>query len=534
MKRYTHAWIALRAIDRLGKLADGILQDAEKPANAENLKASRENNLKKREKIKKDAAKAFRIEQDKYDSIKSLQALLRDPEKVKLVVQGTWIPDNVIADNREGHIWKYEPPLLKGEERVYQKDGKNYKGYIVKTRGKNLWYRADHAKTKSLCYEEAQNTFAWNKPWRKASGFLADRCEAVHQTVRDMFLYQEDEMHKLAATLIVKYGDDFLSKQQEVEAFLAEPNTVKAYYDGDGNVHRKAIINLRNQIGKDDAIDQRVQDCMQLYREQIKEYITKANGLNFSKGKSPFFPMFFTDDQIILSLFTLSHYLSDAHMPLHADSRGFSDEKCGNVHGLVEEEWENWVVSKKDQIYLKDILSESERAQRFLERCFAKKDTTWNNFQYPDESLLEKFDQELGSCIWEDREIEMNQNSSLWDETVGITYASYCLAGRLLAFNDTTRTVPKGSREKYCIDFDNVREVSKGDWKITCDSVRDVEIPVKAELRKRIYVFAASQGEADVAFNYLSLLILVDAVDCVARAWGKIVKDHLDVTCQRK
>ena len=510
MKRYTHAWIALHAIDRLGKLAAGILQNGERVANERKLKASKETDPGKKEKIEEEIAEDLRIETDKYDSIKNLQALLRDPEKIKLVVQGTWIPDNVIADNREGHIWKYEPPLLKGESRRFRKD---------------------HAKTESLCYEEAQNTYAWNKPWRKLSGFLADRCEAVHQTVRDMFLFQENEMYKLAATIIIRFGDDFLSKQNDVKTFLSDPDAVKKFYDNKG---RKAVVDFRNLIGKNESVDNRIRDCIQLYRTEIKNQITKSNCANFSNGQSSFFPMYFTDDQIILMLFTLSHYLSDAHMPLHADSREFSGKECGDVHGAVEEEWEKWIISKANQTNLKDMLSETERAQKFIDINFDEKDPNWGNFQYPNKSLLKKFDEELGKAIWEDREIELYQSSSLWGEAVGITYASYCLASRLLAFNDKTRTVPKGSKEKYCQDFENVAEVSKKDWSKAIDSQRNVRPSDKSPIRRQIYDFALAQGGENVDFNYLSLLLLVDSVDCVAKVWGKIVKDHLDVTCNRK
>ncbi len=535
MKRFTHAWIALRAIDRLEKLADGLLQKAIKDENEAKLKANQEADPKKREKKLKQIEEIFREQTDKYDSIKNLQTLLKNKEKIPLVVQGTWIPDNIIADNQDGHIWKYEPPLEEGEYSSYTIDGKKYQGYIVKAGNKKLWYRgADHAKTKSLCFEEAQNTYAWNQPWRKVGGYLAYRCEAVRQAIRDMFLFQEDEMKKLAATIIIKFGDDFLTKQTDVKKFLDDPKTVKAYYDGDGNVHRKAIVNLRNLIGKDEAVNSRVRDCMQLYRNEIKNQITKSNGLTFSDAKSSFFPMFFTDDQIILSLFTLSHYLSDAHMPLHSDSRDFSDPKCGDIHGAVENVWESWVIDQKEANKLKDILSESERAQKFLEVCFGKQEPSWQNYQYPGKSLLEKFDQELGKTVWKERDIELYDTTNLWDEAVGITYASYCLASRLLPFTDTTRVVPSGTKAKYCKNFDNPKEITKDDWLQTRD-MKQYTIPTdKDKLRKQIYDFAKAQGGENVDFTYLSLLILVDAVDCVAKVWGNIIEDHMDITCQMK
>jgi hypothetical protein len=45
-----------------------------------------------------------------------------------------------------------------------------------------------------------------------------------------------------------------------------------------------------------------------------------------------------TDNHIALILFMLSHYVADAHMPLHCDHRPFSDGK--DIHGAIEELWE--------------------------------------------------------------------------------------------------------------------------------------------------------------------------------------------------
>lgn len=48
-----------------------------------------------------------------------------------------------------------------------------------------------------------------------------------------------------------------------------------------------------------------------------------------------------TDNQIATGFFMLSHYIADAHMPLHCDDRPFSDGD--NVHGHVEQEWDEAV-----------------------------------------------------------------------------------------------------------------------------------------------------------------------------------------------
>jgi hypothetical protein len=149
--------------------------------------------------------------------------------------------------------------------------------------------------------------------------------------------------------------------------------------------------------------------------------------------------------------------------------------------------------------------------------------------------LLRKFDKELGKIIWEDRKIELSKNATLWDEIVAVTYASYCLASRLLVFNDKVRAVPKGSVQVYKKNFDKEpMEITNDNWKSVVDGFGLEKIPKKDKVCQQIYNFALAQGGNDVAFNYLSLLILVDAVDCVAKTWGKIVEDHLDISCDQK
>jgi len=537
MKRYTHAWIALRAIDRLGKLAENVRRKAIESSERKHKRADKEEDPEKKEELLQEADDLLTEGQNKYDSIINLQAMLKNEEFIGLVVQGTWIPDNVIKDNSTGHIWKYEPPLKKGKKTVYQRDDKEYSGYIVEIGNKPVYYRSDHAETSSLCYNEAKHAYAWEKPWRKVDGFLADRCEAVHQTVRDSFLFQRDEMHKIVATLIVKYGNELYDKKDEVKEFLSDPVNVKVYYDmkypDETYVHRDKIINIRNQIGYDKEINTKVKKCLEAYRVDIKNHIIKSNGMRFINNQNSFFPMFSNNDRIILELFSLSHYLADAHMPLHCDARNFSLKKCNNIHAKIEEEWENWIIESKIQEQLKDILSESERAKKFIKNCFNEKEPKWKNYIYPEDSILKKFDEELGETIWDEEKIEFYEKTSLWEEMVGITYASYCISSRLIAFNDKIRAIPKSKKSNYNKDYaEEVREINGDEWKENVDG-SGIKEGLKGDTkRKSIYNFAVKHAPENAPFVYLSLLILIDAVDCIAKIWSRIVKDHLDISYQ--
>ena len=50
-------------------------------------------------------------------------------------------------------------------------------------------------------------------------------------------------------------------------------------------------------------------------------------------------PIATSGNHIAMRFFILSHYIADCHMPLHCDSRPFSDGK--GIHGGIEKKWED-------------------------------------------------------------------------------------------------------------------------------------------------------------------------------------------------
>lgn len=491
MKRYGHAWIAIRAIDRLGAMAEQY--EAKDP--------------------------------EKGEALKYFQGLLK--EKINLVVEGAWLPDNVIRDNRDGHIWKYEPLLKAGDERRYRKY---------------------HEDTISLCYQEAQYTYAWDKLWAKSMGYLVYRCIAVQQMMRDMILYQRDEMHRLAATLMVKFGDKLYTEPTKVETFLASPTDVKGFYDKRENgdyVNRHAVIDIRNSIGRDKETNNEIKKCLNHYGDNIKTYITKENARQFEKGESSFFPLFYTDDQIALTFFTLSHYLADGHMPLHCDAREFSNDDCNDVHGKIEKVWEDWVIEGNVASDLIKSLSETDRANCFIKRVFPDGVKEWGSYKYPDDSILKEFDDEFGERLWDERKGRLYEGG-IWDDIAGVTYASYCIASRLIKFDDQKRVVPKGTKTKYEETFDindDVIEIKSQEWKNWPETMfpdnhfensRSSIQRALRDIRRDVFEWVKANHGGQLAFNYLSLLLLVDAVECIARIWADSILDHLKIAYSRK
>ena len=80
-----------------------------------------------------------------------------------------------------------------------------------------------------------------------------------------------------------------------------------------------------------------------------------------------------SDNQIALLLFMLSHYVADAHMPLHCDSRRFSEGI--NLHNHIEAEWEKMIklhyrIDSKNERFFYDpsgypLLKEPSKGKKY-------------------------------------------------------------------------------------------------------------------------------------------------------------------------
>ena len=83
-------------------------------------------------------------------------------------------------------------------------------------------------------------------------------------------------------------------------------------------------------VEKDDNLPDRCESIAHSVIDHLKMQESEDKG-------SPVAP---TDNQIALLLFMLSHYVADGHMPLHCDSRRFSD----GVHDSMEGRWEKLIT----------------------------------------------------------------------------------------------------------------------------------------------------------------------------------------------
>jgi hypothetical protein len=123
-----------------------------------------------------------------------------------------------------------------------------------------------------------------------------------------------------------------------------------------------------------------------------------------------------TDNHVATILFMLSHYIADAHMPLHCDVRQFSEGE--DLHAHIEKEWDNWV---------RDCYSIDFENERF--------------FYNPEGFPLKTNENEL--FLWIEGQLSARAfsskygtgNDNTWDFLSAITQYSYLTAYQMIPAN---------------------------------------------------------------------------------------------------
>lgn len=147
--------------------------------------------------------------------------------------------------------------------------------------------------------------------------------------------------------------------------------------------------------------------------ESITQSIIDNFKMQESEDKgSPISP---TDNHIATLMFMLSHYIADAHMPLHCDKRKFSDGS--DIHAKIEGEWDKLIQS---------TFKIDKENQRFL----------YNSSGFPEEKVTVK----PLVISWVEEEIITRKfskdygtgNKNTWDFLSAITQYSYFTAYQLI------------------------------------------------------------------------------------------------------
>lgn len=211
-------------------------------------------------------------------------------------------------------------------------------------------------------------------------------------------------------------------------------------------------------VEKDDNLPDRCESIAHSVIDHLKMQESEDKG-------SPVSP---TDNQIALLLFMLSHYVADAHMPFHCDSRRFSEGP--DLHGYIEGKWDDMIqrcyrIDKDNERFfydpagypLKDSRTDREYQSSFLKAV----DNVLRN---------RKFTISWGTG-----------NNNVWDFMSAICQHSYLLS--------------------YCFipqQYDHTN-VTLENW----------------------------QSLGSLSFDQFSIAIFSDAIDSIARVWFKVWRRYL-------
>ncbi len=175
-----------------------------------------------------------------------------------------------------------------------------------------------------------------------------------------------------------------------------------------------------------------------------------------------------SDNHIATRLFMLSHYIADAHMPLHCDGRRFSSGS--NIHAKIESAWDK-AIRKHFKL---DLLHD-----RFYYDRYGYPLRTKTNY---DESFLKRVDDGLAS-----RDFSIgygSKNNNVRTYMVAVCQNSYLLSYAFFPSN-----------------YDETN-VNTQNWKSLPGQLLD--------------------------FEQLSEVVFNDAIDAIARVWFRVWRRYVD------
>jgi len=176
---------------------------------------------------------------------------------------------------------------------------------------------------------------------------------------------------------------------------------------------------------------------------------------------SPVAPM---DNQIALWFFMLSHYIADAHVPLHCDSRSFP-EKGDDIHAAMEKVWEKEI----EDYYRIDTINE-----RFLHDPGgypALKNDAKMIAAYPG-SILKAVNDNLAQ-----REFNSTfgaGNDNVWDFIDAVCHNSYLLSYRFFPPDLKFENVNKANWQGFSQPVLSVKELGTAVLSDAVDSIARV------------------------------------------------------------
>jgi len=180
-----------------------------------------------------------------------------------------------------------------------------------------------------------------------------------------------------------------------------------------------------------------------------------------------------TDNQVALWLFMLSHYVADAHVPFHCDSRRFSEG--ADIHGKMEKEWDKEIqkfygVDEKNERFFCD-----PRGYPLMK--------TGKDREY-ESSYLKKVEDEVAKRVYTE---SADGFFGTGNENVGDFVDAICQRSYLLSYH----FLPE--------EYDHTNVKPRDDWR--------------------------SLG--GLSFEELSIAVLADAIDSIARVWFRVWRRYV-------
>jgi hypothetical protein len=230
------------------------------------------------------------------------------------------------------------------------------------------------------------------------------------------------------------------------------PNTYLIYEHGRESPLRHS--NFR-RADKNDNLPDRCEALTQSAVDHLKVQESEERG----SAVSP------TDNQVALWLFMLSHYVADAHVPFHCDSRQFSEG--ADIHGKMEREWDKEVQKFYKLDHKNERFFYDPRGYPLMEPGKERK---------YESSYLKKVEDALSRRVYME---SVDGSFGTGNRNVREFMGAICQYSYLLSYY----FVPK--------QYDHTNIKPKDDWK--------------------------SLG--GLSFEELSVAVLADAIDSIARVW---------------
>ncbi len=218
------------------------------------------------------------------------------------------------------------------------------------------------------------------------------------------------------------------------------------------------LYNKPFEIEEDDNLPDRCESIAHSVIDNLKMQEKEDKG-------SPIAP---TDNHVATLLFMLSHYVADAHVPMHCDSRKFSNR--ANIHGAVEKEWDDEIK----KYYPVDYDNKRFQYDKDGFPKFVDDGTYASSFLKTIEDTLKK---RKFSTSWG------TGNNNVWDYMSAVCEYSYLISYEF---------IPKNYDEK---------NVTKKNWQ---------NLP----------------GQK-FTFNDMSDYVFTDAIDSIAKVWFRVWRKYM-------